>query len=472
MKLTKVVATIGPASDSPERLEELIRAGVNVFRFNFKHGEVDWHRERIQRVRRAAEKLGALIGTMMDLQGPSFRIILSVSERQISPGDIFEFGSEEFTITHPHIIPLLKQGQRLLVDDGTISFTVVEPVRNGGTTAKIRSESAALLKNRKSLNVPGADFPVELLTERDLVGIDIAVSERMELVAFSFSRTAQDIRDVRMKLAEKGCKARIVAKLETAQSMDNLEEIVQETDAVMVARGDLGVETPMEQVPIHQKKMIQMCLRYGKTVIIATQMMASMECNRYPTRAEVSDVANAILDHTDAIMLSGESAVGKYPVEAVEMMSRIAQHTELHGSDFRTVMTKMIITDNPGRIAHIAYKLYEDSVISGKRISAFLVFTHTGRTARLVSHFHARIPIHAITPNQMVAGALALNFGVFPHIASDVHTGEIEKDQVQSTITQLKKKGVLKSGDSIIVMHGDYWGALGGTSTVRIVEVR
>ncbi|MBP6993870.1 pyruvate kinase [Candidatus Woesebacteria bacterium] len=470
-KLTKIVATLGPASDSPETIEKLIQAGVNVFRFNFKHGEIEWHRERVKRVRAAAAKLRVAIGVMMDLQGPSFRIILDEPQKEIHVGDRFEFGSPVFTLTHPHIIASLQKGQKLLFDDGTITFEVDEDVTPGAQTVWIKSCSDAVLKTRKSLNIPGADFPIEILTARDYVGIDIAVEEQMEIVAFSFSRTAQDIIDVRKKLADKNCHAQICAKLETAQSMDNLEEIVKETDSVMVARGDLGVETPIQNVPVHQKRMIDTCLRYGKSVITATQMMASMEFNSFPTRAEVSDVANAVFDRTDAIMLSGESASGKYPVETVQMMTKIAQVAEFQGTKYMRDAIDLILLDDSSRVAHVAYKLYIDNCHAGKEIAAFVTFTHSGRTARLLSHFRPHIPVFAFTTSPLVYGSLCLSYAVTPFFPQNILSGAVGREHALHAVSRLKEEGNLSSGQMVIVVHGDTWGAAGGTSTVRMIQV-
>lgn len=470
-KLTKIVVTLGPASDSPEMIERMILAGANVFRFNFKHGEPEWHRDRVKRVREASAKLGMPVGLMMDLQGPSFRIILDVMERQIRVGEVFEFGSPTFTLTHPHIIHSLVKGQKLLVDDGTISFEVVESAQQGTDRVQIKSLSDAMLKTRKSLNIPGADFPIDILTERDYVGIGIAVQERMEIVAFSFSRTAQDIVDVRRELRSRGCEAPICAKLETVQSMENLEGIVKETDIVMVARGDLGVEAPLEELPIYQKRMIQMCLKYGKTVITATQMMASMEHNPFPTRAEVLDVANAVLDNTDAVMLSGETASGTYPVETVALMAKIAHNTEIHGKSFRHPVTKLHLESNSSRVAHAAYKLYEDCLSSGKPVRAFMTFTHSGRTAQLMSHFRQEIPIYAFTTDPLVYGALSLSYGVVPLFPTHPLSGSVGRANIRDGVLRLRALGYVTDQDQVIVVHGDEWGAAGGTSTVRIVQV-
>lgn len=470
-KHTKIVATLGPSSDSPEMIEKLILLGVNIFRFNFKHGEIEWHEERIKRVRDISARLNMPVGTMMDLQGPSFRIILDVLQKEIKSGDTFVFGSPEFTLTHPYIIKSLTKGQKLLVDDGTITFEVLEDPSIDGTTVKIVSQTNAILKTRKSLNIPGADFPVDLLTERDLVGIDIAVKNDMEIVAFSFSRSAKDIIDVRSKLAEKGCKSKVCAKLETVQSVENLEEIVRETDIVMVARGDLGVEAPIEGLAIYQKQMIETCLRYGKTVITATQMLASMENNKLPTRAEVSDVANAVFDNTDATMLSGESAAGKYPAEAVAIMAGVAAKAEREGKMYRRPITKLILDNKVSRVAHAAYKLYEDCMSHDSDVAAFLVFTHSGRSARVLAHFRPEVSIHAFTDEKRVYGAMCLDYGVIPHLAHTPDKGDVKHTQILEAVGKLANEGYVKKGESVIVLHGDTWSDEGGTSTVRLVRV-
>jgi pyruvate kinase len=470
-KNTKIVATIGPASDTEELIERLIFAGVNIFRFNFKHGEVSWYEERVQRVRKVSDKIGTIVGTMMDLQGPSFRIILDEAQKEIKSGQKFDLGSTEFTLTHPHIIKSLVKGQKLLIDDGTITFEVSEDPKSDGSTVEIVSHSDAVLKTRKSLNIPGADFPIDLFTDRDMVGLDIAVSQGMEIVAFSFARSADDIVAIRKVMDSKNCRAQICAKLETVQSLDNLESIVKETDMVMVARGDLGVEAPIEGLAIYQKRIIETSLKYGKPVITATQMLASMEANKLPTRAEVSDVANAVFDNTDATMLSGESAVGKYPVEAVAMMATIASKTESEGSKYRRRLERLVIDSKSAVLAHTAFKLYDDCQNSGQKVSAFLVFTESGRSARLLAHFRPDLPIHAFTVDKMIAGAMCAYFGVIPHIVPNPETKDVQHTQVVDAVQRLKEKGFVSVDDNVIVLHGDLWGDTGGTSTVRLVKV-
>ncbi len=466
MKFTKIVSTIGPASEAPEMIESLIKAGVNVFRLNFKHGDPAEHEMRISRIRDAAKKLGVVPSIMMDLQGPSFRLILSTPSIELKKGMRLQLGTPDFTLTHPHIIPLLQVGHEILVDDGTIRFTVVE----AGSVVTLECHTDTIMKTRKSLNIPGVDFPVELLTERDILGVDLAVKNKLDWVAISFVRNAQDIRDVRARCLERGYQGPLIAKLETRQCLDHLDEIIRETNAVMVARGDLAVESPIHEVPLHQKRMIELSLKYDKPVIVATQMMASMEKNPFPTRAEVSDVANAIYDRADAVMTSGETAAGSYPVETIQMMAQIANFHELAGNRYMSRDVHMTLADKPSRIAHAAYKIYQDYLDTGKHVKAFVVFTHSGRMARLLAHYRADAPIYAFTASTAVAGRISLTYGVYPRMHAEP-TGEVSKDQVMDCIEQLKHEGVLVSGDAVVVTHGDYWGAKGGTSSLRIVEI-
>jgi pyruvate kinase len=326
------------------------------------------------------------------------------------------------------------------------------------------------MKTRKSLNIPGVDFPVELLTERDILGVDLAVKNKLDWVAISFVRNAQDIRDVRARCHERGYDGPLIAKLETRQCLDHLDEIIRETNAVMVARGDLAVESPIHEVPLHQKRMIELSLKYDKPVIVATQMMASMEKNPFPTRAEVSDVANAIYDRADAVMTSGETAAGAYPVETIQMMAQIASFHELAGNRYMSRDVHMTLADKPSRVAHAAYKIYQDYLETGKHVKAFVVFTHSGRMARLLAHYRADAPIYAFTPSVVVAGRISLTYGVYPRMHAEP-TGEVSKDQVMECLEKLKQEGALVSGDAVVVTHGDYWGARGGTSSLRIVEI-
>lgn len=475
LKLTKIVATIGPASDSEEMITKLIQAGVNVFRFNFKHNTIEWHNERIERVNRVAASLGVSIGTLIDLQGPEIRITMPTDELDIKAGEELRFGPEVFdsgerglSISHPDVLQHLTEGQKILADDGAFTFYVVK--KNNGYY--LHSESNGVLKNRKSLNIPGADFPFPVLVERDFQGLQLAARKEIDYVALSFVRTAEDLITVKEEMKKFDVKGKIVAKIETQKAIDYLDEIIQHSDSIMVARGDLGVELPLEQVPYYQKLMIRKSIEQGKPVITATQMLQTMIENPYPTRAEVSDVANAVYDFTDAVMLSGESAQGKYPWEAVKVMARVVAYNELKIEEDTRKVFQLQSQDQESVICDAAYNLY----LTAKHkepIRAFVVFSHTGRTAQLLSRFRPRIPIYTITPDKKAADTLTLNFGVAPILShmAQIDNEEININEIQKSLDYLRKKDLIASGDRVIVVHGDVWNVAGGTSTVKVMTV-
>lgn len=325
-KLTKIVATIGPSCDSEKQIEALINAGVNVFRFNFKHNILEWHNDRIQRVNIVSEKMGMTIGTLIDLQGPEIRINMSSDQIILRDDDLLSFGEgKDLSISHPQIIRHLTIGQKISADSGSFSFTVEKK----GNKTYLRSHSKGILKNRKALNIPGADFPFPVLVDRDFEGLKVAARNEIDFVALSFVRTADDIRIIRSKMKKYNVSAKLIAKIETEKSLKNLDEIIDISDGIMVARGDLGVELPLEEVPYYQKIIIKKSIKKGIPVITATQMLESMIEKPFPTRAEVSDIANATYDLTDAVMLSGETATGAYPIEAVKVMNKTLAFNEL-----------------------------------------------------------------------------------------------------------------------------------------------
>jgi len=474
-KLTKIVATIGPVSDSNETIEKLIRAGVNVFRFNFKHNTVEWHSERIQRVNKVAKKIGFSVGTLIDLQGPTIRINMPYDELKIEKGDRLIFGEESFqkkekgfSMSHPDIIKHIAVGQKLLADDGCFTFYI----ERSGKKTYLRSETSGILKNRKALNIPGSNFPFPVLIERDFEGLALAARESVDIVAMSFVRSAEDIKIVRKEMKKYKLNAKICAKIETQKGIDNLDEIIEETDSIMVARGDLGVELPLEQVPFYQKEMIKKCLEKGKPVITATQMLQSMVTSPFPTRAEVSDVANAVYDYTDAVMLSAESATGTYPVITVETMSRIVKYSEVKFARDTRKLFDYLITDHEDSICDAAYNLYFQSMVQPVKVAAFLVFTHTGRTARTISRYRPMVPVFAFTPTTDVRDSLNVNFGVFPFLQEELKKmNEVKKDDVLRAIKLLVSKKMLYKGDKVIVLHGDYWAVKDGLSTLKLVTV-
>ncbi len=474
-KLTKIVATIGPASDSEEMIEKLIIAGVNIFRFNLKHNTIDWHMDRMKRVKKIASRLRKPIGILFDLQGPALRVNMPASDISFKKGEFLAFGErvfktkeKGFSITYPEIIKYISNGQKILADDGTLVFYL----QKKGDQYYLKPETSGILKNQKSINIPGAQFPLPVLTKRDYEGLALAAKEGVDIVALSFVRSAKDIEDVRKVLKKYQIKATINSKIETRTGIDNIDEIVSETDSIMIGRGDLGVELPIEEVPYQQKKIIEKCLAKGKPVITATQMLQSMITSPVPTRAEVSDIANAVYDYTDAVMLSAESATGSYPLAAVEVMAKTAELNEKRFfKDIRRVF-RFELKDQEEMIADAAYGLYTPQLPHISNISGFLVFTHSGRTARLIARYHPKVPIFAFVPNEQVRGDLTLSFGVYPFSRKELTEKiEVRKNDILRAVDFLKSKKFVRRSEKLIVLHGDYWAVKGGTSTIKVITV-
>jgi len=448
LKLTKIIATIGPASDAPEMIEKLIKSGVNIFRFNFKHNLVQWHNERIIRVNQVAKKMGVGVGTLIDLQGPEIRILMPQDQIEIEKDELLLFGEEVFnnqkkkglSITHPQIIKYLKPGQKLLADDGTLIFYL----QKLGTKVYLQSQQKGILKNRKSLVIPGANFPFPVLVDRDFEGLKLAQKNEIDFIALSFVRSAKDLQVVRREMKKNNLKARLIAKIETRKALEDLDNIIAHSDGVMVARGDLGVELPIEQVPYWQKVIIRKSLENRVPVITATQMLQSMVVNPYPTRAEVSDIANATYDLTDAIMLSAETASGKYPLAAVEMMSKTAIFNEgKFQSDTRRLFN--FKKNNIGDIlCESAYNLYLSMQTNYQNLAGFLVFSTDGNTARTLANYRPVLPIFVFTDNKKVADSLTLNFAVFAYIDA--------KREIKSAINLLLEKKLITKDQYLFIV--------------------
>lgn len=477
-KFTKIVATLGPASDTKEKIENLISAGVNVFRFNFKHNTVDWHAKRIERAQKTAASMSAYISFLLDLQGPEVRIrmpfeklILTPNEKILLSEDVLKTNEKGFSITHPSIIPFLVNDQEISADDGAFVFKV----KKNKNKCYLISKSEGILLTNKTLNIPSAKFPLPVITDRDLEGLKLAAKFKIDYLALSFVRSAEDIHVLKKEMLRQKVQAKIVAKIETAMAIENLKEIVREVDAVMVARGDLGVELPIERVPHYQKQIIKECLLQGKAVITATQMLQSMVNSPFPTRAEVSDVANAVFDKTDAIMLSAESASGRYPLKSVQMMAKIAHYNEqiLEVEDIRRYFIFSLDTQVE-TICNAAYGLYLKSLKQKNTLlSAVIVFTETGKTAQFLSRYHLKIPVIAFCSNDGVARTLALNYGIFPVVSKTIYkkNTEITGIHLRSALKYLIVQKILIPGEKILVLHGDYWNIVGGTSTIKLIRV-
>lgn len=464
-KLTKIVATIGPASDTPEQIAALIQAGVNVFRFNTKHSTPEWHSERISRVQAVADSLHTSVAILLDLQGPEIRLeTRDQLEIHVAAGELLTLGSafvEGVNIIIPHqgVFSLLHPGSPLLIDDGFVETEVVE-VRPDHLTVRVLHP--ATIKHRKGVNLPGVNVDFPALIDNDIKQLDGNARNKVDYVGLSFVRSARDIELLRDELSKRGMAAQIVAKIESQPALDNIDSIIAAADAIMVARGDLGVEVPLEQLAYWQKTLISKAREARKPVITATQMLESMIKNPRPTRAEATDVAHAVFDGTDAIMLSAETASGSYPVRCVETMARIAQYNE-------TKVAAPTLTSSPldqtQLLAASVVELVANSVVP---IDAVLVFTETGYTARALAAHHLPIPLIAATDNRKTCELLSLSFGV-----TAVHTQfpEGPYSSPDPVIAQLKEQNILHSRCTIVVVHGHHWQKPGNTNALSITSI-
>lgn len=475
-EFTKIIATIGPSSESPEMIEKLINAGVNVFRFNLKHNELEWHKVKIDLVKKIAHKMDVAIGTLIDLQGPEIRLITpEMAEVQITKGELIVIKKKAednmtFCLTDDIVLSYMEKGQKVVVDDGKFEFEVVKAGRDAVT---LKSHSNGMLKTRKTLNVPGVYFPLAAITHRDKEAIIGFAKSPVDFVALSFVRTAQDVWDLKKFMVKEGFNSRVISKIETKLAIDNLDEIVGASEGIMVARGDLGVELPIEQVPYYQKIMIKKCIERGFPVITATQMIHSMIDKPYPTRAEISDIANAVFDLTDMVMLSEESAAGQYPLEAVSMMKKTIVFNEKNVlvKDTRTVFDHVSV-DAEEMLCDTAYNLYLQFRKKNFNFGGFVVFTEAGRTARKLSRYRAEAPIFCFAPNEKVRDSLTANYGVFPFVQPAIFTkGQpVKLDDMKNAISFLKKKDLFDESKYYILLYGDNWMVEGRVSTVKVIS--
>lgn len=466
MKLTKIVATIGPASQTEEKLEELIKAGVNVLRFNTKHSTPEWHAEHIKLAQSVADRLGITIGILLDLQGPEIRLeTRDKLDLPVKAGQELKIGLSitdgvNVAIPHSQIFTLLKKGHDLLIDDGFIETEIITVAKNL-LTVKIKND--AVIKHRKGVNMPGVDVDFPALIDRDIAQLNGASRGKVDYVGLSFVRTAHDIMLLRKELVKRQMKAQIVAKIENQPALDRIDEIIEATDVVMIARGDLGVEVPFEQLAHWQRIIIDKCRLANKPVITATQMLESMITNPRPTRAEATDVAHAVFDGTDAIMLSGETASGSYPIRTVETMAKIAKWNESRGNINKLHFDQI----DPTSTITAAVVGIVNSGIKPK-VDAVLVFTQTGFTARSISKYRLKIPVIAATDKRSTAETLTLSYGVHP-VLIDIPSGPFSSAEL--IIKQLVKDEILHTGQTIIVVHGYHWQKAGNTNALAIVTI-
>jgi pyruvate kinase len=463
----KIVATIGPASSSPERLEELFRTGADVFRLNFSHGTQDDHAAVVERIRKAERKTGRPIGILADLQGPKLRVGRFAAGHVVlqwgrplrldllaTPGD-----SQRVQLPHPEIMAAAGPGSFLLLDDGKIRLEVT---RQTPEWLETRVIVGGRLSDHKGVNVPGLTLPIPALTTKDRADLAFALEHGADYIGLSFVQRPEDVAEARELV---GDRAFILSKIEKPSALACIDEILRLSDAIMVARGDLGVETPAEDVPLVQKRLIRAAHRFGKPVIVATQMMESMIENPTPTRAEASDVATAVFDGADAVMLSAESAAGKYPVEAVRMMDRIIARTE---DDEELRATRARQRPTPERSAADAICAAAGQVAETIEAKAIAAFSLTGATAMRMARERPNVPILGLTPSIETARRLALVWGVHALTSETTHT---MTETVAQAATLALKSGFAKRRDEIVVIAGVPFGRAGGTNSLRVAQV-
>lgn len=455
MRKTKIVCTIGPASDSEEVLKKLMLAGMNTARINFSHGSFEEQKEKIERIKKVRKELDLPVAILLDTKGPEVRIgKFEDGEIFLKEGDTFALTPEEilgtqyeFSVSYKTLYKEVVPGDRLLIDDGLIEVEVIT-IKNEKVYCKVLS--GGKLTNRKSVNLPGKKLNLPAMTEKDKDDIINGVKADIDYVAASFIRTANDVKEIRALLDENGGEeVKIISKIENQEGVDNFDEILEVSDGIMVARGDLSVEIPMSKVPAIQKKFIRKTYLQGKIVITATQMLESMINNPRPTRAEVSDVSNAIYDATSAIMLSGETATGKYPVECVELMDEISEVTENSIHYWKRFLGREYDLENKG----YRFNIYNGICASTMNLKAKAIITYTvsGDTPGILSAFCPNCPIYAVTKSEKLARQLNLVWNVHPMVVKDVDN--VDK-MLQTAIERLEEKGKVEKGDIIIIAGG------------------
>ena len=474
MRRTKIIATLGPACSSEEIIDRLLTHGVDVFRLNFSHGTHDQHAQTIKRVRESSMELGRYVPIVGDIQGPKIRIGEVDGVVILENGSRFEITTEPLLgnaerVSTPFVaLPKEVQvGHRILINDGLVELvvTAVDPHR-----VMTRVLHGGPLSSKKGMNFPDSELTIPAITEKDRIDVAFAVEHQLDYIAASFIRRRSDIEELRALLESLGGNnVNVISKLEKPQAIDNLEEILSVSDGVMVARGDLGVELPPEAVPMVQKRILNEASRWGRFAITATQMLESMTTNARPTRAEASDVANAIFDGSDAVMLSAETASGRYPVEAVQMMARIisaAEHDQrlysLQRPAFRKASEMDEFTDALAGAAN-----YAAEQIDAKYI---VVFTQTGFAARLMSKFRPKAPIIALTPSSWVARRMNVLWGVQPYVLKDI--GDYHEQIVDRVDAYLLQKDIVRAGDRLVILMGSPIYQRAKTNLLRVHRVR
>ncbi len=467
MRRAKIVCTMGPAVESPEKVHELIAAGMNMARLNLSHGGYPEHQSRLDLVRAAAAAAGRPVAILVDLQGPKIRLArFAAGPHELFRGDIFTITTDDVVGTKERVGTTFKglpgdckAGDRILIDDGKVTVEVVEVKGNDVVTKVIQP---GFVSNNKGINLPGVAVSVPAMSEKDIEDLRWGLHAGADFIALSFVRSAEDIKDVHRIMDEEGIRRPVIAKIEKPQAVENLEEIVAAFDGIMVARGDLGVELPIEEVPLVQKRCVTLARESAKPVIVATQMLDSMISNSTPTRAEATDCANAVLDGADALMLSGETSVGDFAIQAVQTMARIIERTEEAMLDQIPALKHNPRTKG-GAITKAAAEV--GAIVGAKFLVAF---TQSGDSARRMARLRSAIPILALTPEIAVYNQLALSWGVESMITPTVdHTDEMVK-QVDSL---LLSTGRAEKGETIMIVAGAPPGIPGSTNAMRVHKI-
>lgn len=467
MRRAKIVCTLGPAVETSEKVHQLIEAGMNMARLNLSHGSYEEHQARLDMVRSAAKERGQAVAILVDLQGPKIRLArFAHGPHDLARGDIFtittdvvEGTKERVGTTYKGLPGDCKSGDRILIDDGKVTVEVVE-VKGNDVVTKVIEPGA--VSNNKGINLPGVAVSVPALSEKDIEDLRWGLRAGADFIALSFVRNAEDITGVHKIMDEMGIRVPVIAKIEKPQAVENLESIIDAFDGIMVARGDLGVELPIEDVPLVQKRCVEMARESAKPVIVATQMLDSMILNSRPTRAEATDCANAVLDGADALMLSGETSVGEFPIETVQTMARIIERTEEGGLDRIRPLSHKPRTKG-GAITKAAAEVGE--IVGAKFLVAF---TKSGDSARRMARLRSHIPILALTPDVGTYNRMALTWGVESMLAPVVsHTDEMVR-QVDSLLIESKRAEI---GEVIMIVAGAPPGIPGSTNAMRVHRI-
>ncbi|MGW4091105.1 pyruvate kinase [Nocardia sp. NPDC004750] len=466
MRRTKIVCTLGPATATEDRIRELVESGMDVARLNFSHGEHADHAENYKKVRQASDHLGRAVGILADLQGPKIRLGRFLEGRTVwATGEEVRITVDDVDGTHDRVSTTYKElaqdakpGDRLLVDDGKVGLIVT---RVDGNDVVCRVTEGGPVSNNKGVSLPGMDVSVPALSEKDIEDLEFALKLGVDFIALSFVRSPSDVELVHDVMDRVGRRVPVIGKLEKPEAIDNLEAVVLAFDAVMVARGDLGVELPLEQVPIVQKRAIQMARENAKPVIVATQMLESMIENSRPTRAEASDVANAVLDGADAVMLSGETSVGKYPIETVRTMARIVHAVETEST--RVPPLTHVPRTKRGVISYAARDI-------GERLNAkaLVAFTQSGDTVRRLARLHTPLPLLAFTPLPEVRSQLALTWGTETFIVPTVSSTDAMIHQVDVALLSMER---YQKGDLVVIVAGSPPGTVGSTNLIHVHRI-